>query len=138
MDKPASKRSEVLMNMDPSWTLPIVNIIIGTIIVGPILWLIGRALVGPDKAKLTDALWIMLLGQIIGAIVGFVTGFDFTLSIIGFIIQLVIWLALIRHFFDTGWGKALVIAIIAVIVSAIIFAILAIVLAVLGFITAIL
>jgi len=138
MDKPAAKENEVWMKMDPSWTLPIVNIIVGTIIVGPILWFVGRALVGPEKAKLTDALWIMLLGQVIGAIVGIVTGFDLTLSIIGFIIQLVIWLVLIRHFFDTGWGKAFIIAIIAVIVSAIVFAVLAIILAVFGFIAAVL
>ena len=34
MDKPAAKENEVWKKMDPSWTLPIVNIIVGTITKG--------------------------------------------------------------------------------------------------------
>lgn len=122
------------MNMD-LLVLQIVNIIIGTVILAPILWFVGKALVGREKAKFTDALWIMFLGQVIGRLLGF--AFDsalegFTASIIAFIIQLLIWLGLIKHFFDTGWGKAFVIAIIAVIVAAIIFALLALLLIGLG------
>jgi hypothetical protein len=115
--------------------LQILNIIIGTIIVAPILWFVGKALVGREKAKFTDALWIMFLGQVIGGVFSF--AFDsvfegFIASIIAFIIQLLIWLGLIKHFFDTGWGKAFVIAIIAIIVAAIIFGILAMLLIGLG------
>ena len=43
------------------------------------------------------------------------------------IIMFVVWLALIKHFFDCGWLKAFVIAVIAVIVFIIIVAILAII-----------
>ncbi|UCH31570.1 MAG: hypothetical protein JSV05_08785 [Candidatus Bathyarchaeota archaeon] len=113
----------------------IINIIVGTIIVGPILWFVGKALVGPEKAKLTDALWIMLLGQVIGGLFNYVFGLvfeGFIASVIAFIIQLLIWLGLIRHFFDTGWGKAFIIALIAVIVAAIVFAVLAMILIGLG------
>ena len=39
----------------------------------------------------------------------------------------IIWLALIKHFFDCGWLKALAIAIIVVIVFIIIIAVLAII-----------
>jgi hypothetical protein len=39
----------------------------------------------------------------------------------------VVWLALIKHFFDCGWLKAFVIAVIAVIVFIIIIAILALI-----------
>ena len=34
----------------------LIQIVIGIIVVAPILWLVGRALVGKDKAKFTDAI----------------------------------------------------------------------------------
>ena len=49
----------------------VIQIIISTIILGPVLWLAGRALVGKQKAKFTDGLWIAALGTIIGMILGF-------------------------------------------------------------------
>lgn len=101
----------------------LIQIIVGIIIVAPVLWLVGRALVGKQKAKFTDAIWIVVLGIVIGAVVGALIG-----GLIAAIIMLVVWLALIKHFFDCGWIKAFVIAIIAVIV----FAVIVVVLALLG------
>ena len=49
----------------------VIHIIISTIIIGPVLWLAGRALVGKQKAKFTDGLWIAALGTIIGEILGY-------------------------------------------------------------------
>jgi hypothetical protein len=46
--------------------------------------------------------------------------------------MIIVWLALIKHFFDCGWLKALAIAIIAVIVYIIIFFILIAILAIIG------
>ncbi|MGZ4850744.1 MAG: hypothetical protein ACXV2C_05125 [Candidatus Bathyarchaeia archaeon] len=100
----------------------LIQIVIGIIVVAPILWLVGRALVGKEKAKFTDAIWIVVLGTIIGAVVGALIG-----SLISAIIMFIVWLALIKHFFDCGWPKAFVIAVIAVIVFIIIVAILAII-----------
>jgi hypothetical protein len=100
----------------------LIQIVVGIIVVAPILWLVGRALVGKEKAKFTDAIWIVVLGTIIGAVVGALVG-----SLISAIIMFIVWLALIKHFFDCGWLKALVIAVIAVIVFIIIVAILAII-----------
>jgi len=99
----------------------LIQIVVGIIVVAPILWLVGRALVGKEKAKFTDAIWIVVLGTIIGAIVGAFAG-----SLVSAIIMFVVWLALIKHFFDCGWLKAFVIAVIAVIIFVIIVAILAI------------
>jgi hypothetical protein len=97
-----------------------VNVIVGVIVVSPVLWLVGRAMVGKEKAKFTDAIWIVTLGIIIGSILGvFVRGF------LGFVVSLILWLALIRHFFDTGWLKSLAIAVVALVVFAIIVAVLA-------------
>lgn len=98
----------------------LIQIVVGTIIIAPILWLAGRALVGKEKAKFTDAIWIALLGIVIGAVVGALIG-----GLIAAVIMFVIWLALIKHFFDCGWIMALAIAIIAVIFFVVIIAVLA-------------
>jgi hypothetical protein len=100
----------------------LIQIVVGTIIIAPVLWLAGRALVGKEKAKLTDAIWIAVLGIVIGAVVGaFIPGW------IAAVLMFVIWLALIKHFFDCGWLMALAIAIIAVIIFIVIVAVLALI-----------
>jgi hypothetical protein len=93
----------------------VVQIVVGTIILAPVLWLAGKALVGGEKAKFLDAVWIILLGTIIGAVVGSFVG-----GLVSAILMFIIWLALIKHFFDCGWLMALAIAIIAVILFVII------------------
>lgn len=35
----------------------LINVVVGTIIVAPFLWISGRSLVGKDKAKFLDAIW---------------------------------------------------------------------------------
>lgn len=101
-----------------------IHVIINTIILSPFLWLSGRAIVGKDKAKFTDAIWIIVLGTVIGTLFGALFS-----GIIALVIELILWLALIKHFFDCGWLKALVISIIAVVI----FAVIAVVLALIGF-----
>jgi hypothetical protein len=100
----------------------LIQIVVGVIILAPILWLAGRALAGKDKAKFTDAIWIVVLGTVIGAIVGAFVG-----GLIAALIMFIIWLLLIKHFFDCGWLKALAIAIIAVIIFMVIVFVLALV-----------
>jgi len=97
----------------------VIHIVVNTIIVSPVLWLSGRALAGKDKAKFTDAIWIVILGTVVGALFGaFFTGF------IAAIVQLVLWLLIVKHFFDCGWLKALAISILAIIIFIAIVAIL--------------
>jgi len=100
----------------------IIHIAVNTIIIGPVLWLAGRALVGKKKAKFTDGLWIAALGTIIGSLLGFLFS-----GIIASIIVVIIWLALIKRFFDCGWLRALLIAIVAIIIFIIITAMLALI-----------
>ena len=102
----------------------VLQVIVSTIIIGPILWLAGRLLVGKEKAKFTDGLVTVALGTIIGAVIGYLglSGW------IAAIVMLIVWLALIKHFFDCGWLKALVIAIVAVVI----FFVIALILAALG------
>src|SRR5665647_1163135 len=100
----------------------LISIGVAVIFVAPILWLVGRALVGKEKAKFTDAIWIVVLGVVIGAIIGIFVG-----GLIAAVIMFIIWLALVKHFFDCGWLMAFAIAILAVIVFVVVVAILALV-----------
>ena len=89
-----------------------VNVVVNSLFV----WLAGRALVGKEKAKFTDAIWIVVLGSIIGGVISaFFSGMMG--SIVGSIISFIIWLGLIKHFFDCGWIKAFIIAVLAVIIQ---------------------
>ena len=100
----------------------LIQIVVGVIILAPVLWIAGRLLAGKDKAKLTDAIWIVILGVVLGAVVGF-----FVSGLVAAVIMFIVWLALIKHFFDCGWLKAFVIAVLAVIIFIVIVAILAII-----------
>ena len=102
----------------------IVQIIVGIIIVAPVLWLSGRVLVGKQKAKFTHAIWIVILGIVVGVIVGALVNS----SLLSALIMFVVWLWLIKHFFECGWLKAFAIAIVAVII----FIIIAVVLVAIG------
>lgn len=99
------------------------EIIVDVILVAPFLWLVGRAMVGKEKAKFRDALWIVVLGVIINAVLSmFVSG------LLGLLVTLVVWVWLIKHFFATGWGKAALVGIIALVALAIVTVVLALLL----------
>ena len=100
----------------------LIQIVVNVIVLAPILWISGRSLVGKDKAKFTDAIWIVVLGVVLGAIVNF-----FVSGLIAAVVMFIVWLALIKHFFDCGWLKAFVIAVLAVIIFIVIVVILAII-----------
>jgi len=53
---------------------------------------------------------IRVLSLIVGALVQNIIPFA------GWLLALIIWLALIRHFFDTGWVRAFLIAFLAIII----------------------
>lgn len=103
----------------------VISIVVNTIILSPALWLAGRALVGKEKAKFTDAIATIAIGTVVGAVFG-----AFFMGFLALIIQLLIWLGLVKHFFDCGWLKALAISMLAVIL----FIVIAVVLFLLGLI----
>jgi len=90
-----------------------VNMILNIIVISPFLWISGRALVGKEKARFSDAVLTVILGTIIGTLLG-IFFHGFTASIV----QLILWLALIKHFFECGWLQALAVSILAVIIFA--------------------
>lgn len=101
----------------------LIRVVLNVIIIAPMLWLAGRTLSGKDKAKFTDALWIAVLGTVIGYLIHFAFS-----GIAATIVVLILWLGLIKHFFDCGWLKAFLIALVA----AVIFVIISVVLAAMG------
>jgi hypothetical protein len=111
------------INLDLAFINLIITIIVNVIFISPILWTSGRVLVGAQKAKFTDALWIVVLGTVVSSIFGY-----FFQGILASFILFVILLGLVKHFFDCGWLRALAISIIA----AIIYIIIAIVLVLIG------
>lgn len=114
------RKLKLAVNLD--WLA--IHIVVNILILSPVLWLSGRAIVGKEKAKLTDAIWIVVVGIVVGTLFGaFFTGF------IASIIQLILWLVIVKYFFDCGWLKALAISLLAVII----FAAIAIILGLIGF-----
>lgn len=125
----------MIFNVETILIQLIVNILVNLIFVSPFLWLAGRLLAGKQKAKFTDALWIVLIGTIVFYffnyfLTSYITGFIGTA--IAYFIMLIIWLALVKHFFDCGWLKALAISIIAIIIAIIVLIIIAIILVAIG------
>jgi hypothetical protein len=100
----------------------LIQVVVNVIVLAPVLWISGRLLVGKDKAKFTDAVWIVVLGVVLGAIVNF-----FISGLIAAVVMFIVWLALIKHFFDCGWLKAFIIAVFAVIIFIVIIVILALI-----------
>jgi hypothetical protein len=105
----------------------LIQIVIGIVVLSPALWISGRLIAGKEKAKFTDAVMIVVVGTIINAVVAAFIG-----NLVATIILFVVWLALIKHFFDCGWLKALLIAIVAVVIFAVVIAMLAIIVAIIG------
>ena len=90
----------------------VLQIIVSIIITSPSLWIAGRILVGKNKAKLSDAVWIIAVGTIIRAIIsGFFHG-----GLAEFV-QFLLWLYLIRVRYETNWLKAFIVSILAVVVN---------------------
>ena len=94
------------------------------IILSPVLWLAGRAIVEKEKAKFTDAILTIVIGTAVGTLFGI-----FFSGLIAALIQLILWLLIVKHFFDCGWLRALAISILAIII----FAAIAIILGLIGF-----
>ena len=100
----------------------LVNLLIQSIILAPFLWFAGKKLAEKaEDVKFFDAVWIIVLGNLISYLLVYLLADIFAyMGIFAVIINLVLWLGLIKHFFKMGWVKALAVAIIAVIVYAIV------------------
>ena len=106
----------------------IISLLILWIVVSIPVWLAGKAITG-GKATFGDALLATLAGPIVYFIVTFLV--DFFLSavigssafIFGYILALIAWVWVYKASFETGWLKAILIAILAWIIFVVISAI---------------
>jgi hypothetical protein len=109
------KVKQMAVNLDTFLINLVIHVIINAILLTGVLWISGRLLAGKDKAKFTDALWIAVLGTVVADVLGL-----FIVGVIATLIVLFVWIALIKHFFDCGWLKAIVIGVIAVLMLVVI------------------
>ena len=99
----------------------LIDLVVLGVILGIFVWLAGKAL-GAPKATYYHGILIVVSAIILRDIIGyFISGW------VARIVELVVVLVLIRHFFSVGWLKAVVIAILAVVIGIIITAVLAMV-----------
>lgn len=91
------------------------TVIVGIIVQAPALWIAGRIIVGSDRAKFMDAVWITVLGSILNAVISMFIGGE-----IAGLVQLVAYLYLVKNYYETSWGSAAVIAIATVVILVIV------------------
>jgi hypothetical protein len=91
------------------------------------VWIAAKILT-LGKAKFTRAMLVTAIGPIVYAIVFFISAAVLTVAfddstipaIIAFILALIAWIGVFKKGFDTGWIRALAIAILATVVFAVI------------------
>lgn len=86
----------------------VVNLIVMTVV----FYVAGVIVVGKKRALLSDAFVISLLGTILYAICNLFIPWIW----IGLVVSFIVWLLLIRHYYETGWLGALAVAILAVVI----------------------
>ena len=101
------------------------SFIVGLIVLTLVFYIAGRVVVGGKRALFSDAFVISLLGTIVASILGL-----FLRPWVGLILSLVVWLLLIRHYYETGWLGSLAVAIMAVIIYIVILILLFLLLAI--------
>ena len=99
----------------------IIHLIVAGIIGGIFVWLAAKAL-GAPRATYWHGILTVISAIIITDIISYFLG---GLGWLATIIEIVVVLLLIKHFFGVGWLKAVVIAVLAVIIAIIIAAVLA-------------
>jgi len=101
----------------------LVKFVVGLFVLTIVFYIAGVIVVGRKRALFSDAFVISLLGTIIEA----VCTLFFPLWI-GMLLSLLVWLLLIRHYYETGWLGAIAVGILAIIVFVVVVIILAIIL----------
>jgi len=88
--------------------------LIQVLILSVVIYIAGLMVVGGRKATFGDAFKISLLGTVLGGLI--CAAISFFVPLLGLIVYILIWLALIKQYFETGWLNALAIGVLAVIV----------------------
>jgi hypothetical protein len=99
----------------------IINLVVAGLIGGIFVWLAGKAL-GAPKATYWHGILTVICAILVSDIFRYIFG---SLGWIEEIIELIVILLLIKHFFGVGWIKAVVIAILAIVILVIVIFVLA-------------
>ncbi|MDH5663754.1 MAG: hypothetical protein OEY90_04740 [Candidatus Bathyarchaeota archaeon] len=102
----------------------VISFIINLVVMTIVFYVAGAIVVGKRRALFSDALVISLLGTVVGNIC------SLFFPVIGWILSLIVWLLLIRRYYETGWLGALAVAILAVIIYVVVWVILALIFAI--------
>jgi len=90
---------------------PFIEFIVKLVILTIVFYVAGRMVVGKRRAKFSDAFVISLFGTLTGTILNlFIPQYS-----LGEVLSLIVWLLLIKHYYETGWLGALAVGILAVI-----------------------
>lgn len=103
--------------------LALISFVVSLLVLTVVFYIAGAVVVGRQRALLSDAFVISLLGTVVNSIC-----LVFFHPFVGLILSLIIWLLLIRRYYETGWLGALAVGILAVIVSVVVLVILSIIL----------
>jgi hypothetical protein len=93
----------------------VIAIIVNMIILTVVFYIAGAIVVGKRRALLSDAFVIALLGTAVSGICNY-----FFSPIIGAVLSLLVWLLLIRRYYETGWLGALAVGILAMIIAVVV------------------
>ncbi len=99
----------------------VIHIVIAGIVGGIFVWLAAKAL-GAPRASYWHGILTVVSAIIVTDIIGYFLG---GLGWVTTIIELIVILLLIKHFFRVGWIKAVVIAILAIVILVIVIFVLA-------------
>lgn len=103
----------------------VISFIINLVAMTIVFYVAGLIVVGKRRALFSDALVISLLGTVVANIC-----LLFFPPVIGLVLSLIVWLLLIRRYYETGWLGALAVAVLAVIIYVVVLVILAVLLAI--------
>jgi hypothetical protein len=109
--------SEMGLRLIFALALFFVNLLILTLV----LYLAGLVVVGGRRARFIDALIISLLGTILSTLFFLFIPY----SLIALVLNIIVWLLLIKSLYETGWLGAIAVGILAMIIFLVISIILA-------------
>ena len=98
----------------PQLLFDLASFIVVLVVMSVVFYIAGLLVVGRKRALLSDAFVISLLGTIVSSVCN-----QFFDPLIGMALSFLVWLLLIKHYYETGWLGALAVAILAVIVMAV-------------------
>ncbi len=101
----------------------VIHVVIAGIVGGIFVWLAAKAL-GAPRASYWHGILAVVSAIIVTDIIGYFLG---GLGWVTTIIELVVILLLIKHFFGVGWIKAVVIAVLAIVILVIVIFVLALI-----------